>query len=728
MNIEGALKNLDNPIQTFEEDLLQRRGFVQSLCGILEAVSPDESNVFALYGEWGSGKTSVKNLLAKELANGGDKTPLPIEFNPWAFSGQDQVMEAFFSEVSKAIGREANGKKAAEGFKKLGGYLSYGAKTVKNIHVGLDLFGIPGSKIVGLIGEQLESGSKEAKEYGGDIGAVSQASLEKVRKDLKDALAKFDRPLLIVLDDLDRLTPDQLLLVFQIVKLNANLPRINYLLLMDPKTITERLEGKGLGPEFIEKIVQFELTLPHVTEEELKAILREGFKFVMGKFAEQIDWERWEASWTNGYQNVFTTLRKIKRFLHTLKFHINLFANEDVLEVDPVDLFSVEVLRKFAPELHAELPRVLADAIYQSRNFMRQMFMHHDSEAKFGQIELERLMGFAPSDLKKEVEHVLRRMFPQIGHGVDDKAGDEWIRTGRICHELFFESYFRLAIPRQLPTQQEIKNLFDSVDDKPRLRNALLELYQKVGLRALLVRIQCHHKRLKPESLPSLLTELWRLDELDAREAGIDRKWDTREANQGITRFFLKAFCAKETRVKLVLDAMQGSGSLYALARFVNNERQALKENPHADTAFDQDQLEELQQATIKAIHEAAEAGSILHSPDGGVLLFIWSHLESKEAVRSWLAQELKHVDKLPRILSRFIFRSTTSDGRETKVHYSISRKSLEAFITLNDELEEKLRSIDISKLPHWEKFAVEETLKRIEDKKTGKQEAEYPE
>ena len=73
MNIDAALKNLDNPIQTFEEDLLQRRGFVQTLCKIFAASSPDESAVFALYGEWGSGKTSVKNLLKEELAAQGDK-------------------------------------------------------------------------------------------------------------------------------------------------------------------------------------------------------------------------------------------------------------------------------------------------------------------------------------------------------------------------------------------------------------------------------------------------------------------------------------------------------------------------------------------------------------------------------------------------------------------------------------------------------------------------------
>jgi predicted KAP-like P-loop ATPase len=341
MNIEAALKNLDNPIETFEQDLLQRVGFAENFCQILAAASPNESNVFALNGEWGSGKTSVKNLIKNELSRSGEKAPFVIEFNPWAFSGQDQVLEAFFSEIAKIIGRGSDGKAVAEGFRKLGAYLSFGAKTVKTLHIGMDLFGIPGSKIIGLVGEQMESGTQDTKDYGGQIESIGKVSLEEVQKELKEGLIKFNRSLLIILDDLDRLTPEQLLLVFQIVKQNANLPRVNFLLLMDPKTIGVRLEKMNLGAEFIEKIVQYELTLPHIPDEELKLILKEGFKFVMGKYAEQIDWNRWEEAWTNGCQNLFTNLRRIKRFLHTLKFHVIVFSNDDVLEVDPVDIFLI---------------------------------------------------------------------------------------------------------------------------------------------------------------------------------------------------------------------------------------------------------------------------------------------------------------------------------------------------------------------------------------------------
>ena len=57
---------------------------------------------------------------------------------------------------------------------------------------------------------------------------------------------------------------------------------------------------------------------------------------------------------------------------------------------------------------------------------------------------------------------------------------------------------------------------------------------------------------------------------------------------------------------------------------------------------------------------------------------------------------------------------------------YHVTRKTLEEFIDLNDELEKHLKNINLAKLSQWERFAVEQTLQRIEDKKAGRQEADY--
>ena len=727
MNIETALKNLDKPIQSVEEDLLQRSGFVENLCRIFETASPDESAVFALHGEWGSGKTSVKNLLVKELAKRGDKSPIAIDFNPWAFSGQDQILEAFFSEIGKAIGGKPNGEKVAEGFKKLGAYLSYGAKTVKTIHVGLDLFGIPGSKIVGMVGEQLEGGSKSAKEYGEDISAVSLTSLEDVQKGLKDALAKLNRPVLIILDDLDRLTPDQLLTIFQIVKQNANLPGVNYLLLMDIETIADRLEKKGLGPEFVEKIVQFDLALPHVSSEDLKIILKDGFKVVMGKYESQINWERWQEAWINGTQNLFTTLRRIKRFLHTLKFSIKFFANDDVLEVDPVDLFLIETVRKFSPNTYELIPRDFRESVIFEDMIMRVIrLQNRGNKEEVGKKKLAELVSTAPEMYRQAVERILPLLFPQIHDAFTDEMREQALRDSRISNQLSFDSYFRMAIPFQIVTQQEMVNLFGSLDNTTKFRGLIMALYEKTGLTNLFHLIYCHRQKFDAKHLATLLSELWWLEDFDGQEDGVERNWSTRESSQQITRFFLREYGAKANRCEIVETALKQSKTYYPIAFMWCRERHMLKENPSTiGAAFDKEELEALRPIILKEIHEAAKDGRLLQMPDMNWVLMFWKEIENPKAVQTWVDEQRKDNAKLIVILKSLINKTTIRGHRGVEFRYSIHQSYLKQFFDPIEDLEPVLSTIDKGKLPHWEKFAVEETLHRIDNKKKGVKEAD---
>ena len=62
--------------------------------------------------------------------------------------------------------------------------------------------------------------------------------------------------------------------------------------------------------------------------------------------------------------------------------------------------------------------------------------------------------------------------------------------------------------------------------------------------------------------------------------------------------------------------------------------------------------------------------------------------------------------------------RTTESNGSATKGHFFVTRKDLEHFLTLSDELEGKIKAIDTQKLTHWEKFAVEQTLQRLDEQR----------
>jgi len=55
----------------------------------------DTALVIALYGEWGSGKSSLINLALNDI----DKNIDVIQFNPWVFSETDNLLHCFINEL-----------------------------------------------------------------------------------------------------------------------------------------------------------------------------------------------------------------------------------------------------------------------------------------------------------------------------------------------------------------------------------------------------------------------------------------------------------------------------------------------------------------------------------------------------------------------------------------------------------------------------------------------------
>lgn len=72
-----------DPIERAADNRLGRKGFAKILARAL-AGSPEKSTmVAALYGNWGSGKTSVLNLCFEALSElPEEEQPLVVRFNP----------------------------------------------------------------------------------------------------------------------------------------------------------------------------------------------------------------------------------------------------------------------------------------------------------------------------------------------------------------------------------------------------------------------------------------------------------------------------------------------------------------------------------------------------------------------------------------------------------------------------------------------------------------------
>jgi predicted KAP-like P-loop ATPase len=105
----------------------------------------------------------------------------------------------------------------------------------------------------------------------GLVGALiaGDRSPEKLRAEAADGLAGLEQPILVVLDDLDRLDPDELLFTFKLVRMLGRLPNVYYLIAYDEDTLLDILrrtdlvgDAPGRAQLYLEKMVQVRLDVP----------------------------------------------------------------------------------------------------------------------------------------------------------------------------------------------------------------------------------------------------------------------------------------------------------------------------------------------------------------------------------------------------------------------------------------------------------------------------------
>ena len=243
----------DAPITSGASDLLGRTGFAVSCAEAIANWQDDASLVIAIWGDWGSGKSSLKNLIVETLAGlEEDRRPAIVEFNPWQVIDPDQLLNAFCAEVGKVLGRPigSEDKKEAEvrgaKWKAYSTVLSLGGSIAKSGAFVASLLGGPVAALpLSTAGENMERAAKLTKESAEGLEAEAKAVREKTTSELKkevaEALNPLQRPVLIVLDDLDRLTSSEIRHVIQLVKATTDFPHLVYLILARRESVVEAL-------------------------------------------------------------------------------------------------------------------------------------------------------------------------------------------------------------------------------------------------------------------------------------------------------------------------------------------------------------------------------------------------------------------------------------------------------------------------------------------------------
>jgi predicted KAP-like P-loop ATPase len=268
----------DQPIVDSSSDRLGRQTFAKNLAHVIRYLDRDNSTVLALTGPWGTGKTSIKNLVVQQLKEGLN-SPRVLEFSPWQVSGTGNISTLFFEAILGEIAKEQTtpeeSRKKREHVRKYASLISRGATGVAGLGSVLSflgMVGIPFASVGGnaahLAGEKM----KEVSEASKAIAPEEPIDLKQLKTEIGAELQKLTQHILVVIDDIDRLPIAEISEIVQLVNVNANFPNLHYLLLFDRQTVERSLEPAfaGKGRQFLEKIIQASYHVPVLTRSELE--------------------------------------------------------------------------------------------------------------------------------------------------------------------------------------------------------------------------------------------------------------------------------------------------------------------------------------------------------------------------------------------------------------------------------------------------------------------------
>ncbi|MCC2313553.1 KAP family P-loop NTPase fold protein [Cellulomonas xiejunii] len=414
-------------------DELDRRGYADHLAQLLDNVrAQSESTVLALIGDWGSGKSSVLEMLQRGL-----KDPWRVAtFNPWTYPDTPSLHRGFFSELMAALPEEGRPGSAR---KKIGEF----ARTVS-----------PLGKLGSLVGVDVQ----ELIRAGGDL-LTGDSSASASKKSAEVALRESALPVLMVVDDLDRLTPDELLEVLKLVRLVGRLPHVYYLLSYDERTLLDVLlrtpvtgANEGRARAYLEKIVQVRLDMPALRAAQRARLLNDGLDKIgaaVGLLLTANDERRLGEIYFSVLDRRLSTPRAITRFLGQIQAFYPLLHGE----VDFVDFFLVNWLRTQEPGVYRMLQAERDDLLGRDNS---RFALGRDAAAQASRRARwdERLQAAQvhQTDLPGVIK-VLSALFPEIEAAFTNAQYFAQARqrsTPRaISHLDYFDRYVSFGVPQE---------------------------------------------------------------------------------------------------------------------------------------------------------------------------------------------------------------------------------------------------------------------------------------
>lgn len=708
--------NGDRPLIDPDKDQLGYKSISMHIAKAICKMSPPEGLVIGLYGDWGAGKSTVLNFIEEYIGREPVQTnkPIVIRFNPWWFSGREDLARLFLEQFALNLnGSSRHLKNAGKLLKKL-------ANSVAECPIPVNFGGLGVSvntkEVAKAVGDHLDK--KE------DIPELKEA--------ISKCIDSSKKRLVILVDDIDRLSAEEIRQLFGVIKAIGDFRNVVYLLAFDKNVVTNALSVvQGVsGYDYLEKIVQvpFELPLPNVYG------LRQFLLVGLQRIFENTDEGRFDRFYFgnvlhSGVLHFLQTPRDVVRLLNTLSVSFPAVSED----VNPVDFIAVESLRVFMPQVY--------ENIRNNKNY----FVGLGDRDRFASLSLDKLKEYHDGWISKidyadreQVKELVKRIFPKLesvwgNMSYSSEYLRKWRKAYNVCSPDRFDVYFCFGVPAGTITRAQIESVLTSLEDRDFVCSEIVkfaEIKTPVGttlIPQLLEQMLDHAEEIKHDQVVVLLWALFQIGDDIVKKEDDPKQLFEFSVHLRFAWLFLELFKKLDAvaRYEVLKDAMIDGKALHAMVHIIQIFGRAYGKyanggrSSDAETFVTIEQLRELEEISCRKIKDAVHArDSKVYRWLPSLLPFYHSNVSGVEfeKLMQLILQDQNALLGLLEACTRTVHSSTTGDkvSRESII---FDRKDLGKMIDLgkiNEVLEKHFPNLSIEQRKTAE-FVVAE-LKKTEN------------
>lgn len=440
---EGQITSNTQPIIISDKaatyDLLDRGVIVSLLYDAINDAYSSNAYVIGLEGEWGTGKTTIANLVQQRLKNSED-IKVVKNFNFWAAGSQTAILNSMYDSLLKTIGVDYNSARMKRLLRRTANFVTTMPKMGKVLRQVID-------------------------------EDITQNDVNQLKDKLEELILSSGKRYVFFVDDLDRADNLQVLFLLKMLGTLFNLPNLIFVLLYDKKRMNAIVDnGKDLNAAFAEKIINQEIRVPEVSEQVMQNIYKTGLsKLAIAYGVGNSEIQEIKPAIDLIVEQI-KSIRDLKRIMNS----VCAIAFDKDNPLDRRDLLLLEFIHFKEPSLY----KLIYD---NSGYFISQDFTSFPSGMpwRWDRNDTEEIKKFYDKSLSKYGKYLamLKVLFPYVKNyynlsiynsnqsiAQDSYKDDERRKQLRVCSEYYFDLYFSLTQNNYSKINLQIKNIVEELN------------------------------------------------------------------------------------------------------------------------------------------------------------------------------------------------------------------------------------------------------------------------